>query len=222
MDTDAKKLTLSELRQLADDEAAANTKAQSEAAAIQRRQSRGDMQIEKLFATAPRPDHPRFQSAREMWMWHFVRAIIAAGYRDNLLRMVPPDGAPRPWQMTVKLLQDATADASRKNVARLVQECGEGIDWYKPLLYEHDWLRSWIFDGRPHFDPDSLIVDEVSIVETDYLPAESPTQCAKRMRHGLDWVKKRIEEDQLRRITITSKLWRLHREDVKTLGGDIA
>ena len=52
-----------------------------------------------------------------------------------------------------------------------------------------------------------------------YLPAESPKQCAKRMRKGLDWVKARIDDGQLRHKKVSARSWRLHRDDVRKLGG---
>jgi hypothetical protein len=54
-----------------------------------------------------------------------------------------------------------------------------------------------------------------------YLPAESPSQCAKRMKHGLDWVKARIKDGRLRYRKVTARSWRLHRDDAKKLGGKI-
>lgn len=54
-----------------------------------------------------------------------------------------------------------------------------------------------------------------------YLPAESPSECAKRMRHAIDWVKDRIDDGPLRREIVTKRSWRLHREDVRKLGSDL-
>ncbi|MDZ4685268.1 MAG: hypothetical protein SH850_09265 [Planctomycetaceae bacterium] len=54
-----------------------------------------------------------------------------------------------------------------------------------------------------------------------YLPAESPKQCANRMRCHLDTVKRYIDAGKLKRIIVTARRWRLHREDVRKLGGKI-
>ncbi len=57
--------------------------------------------------------------------------------------------------------------------------------------------------------------------EDEFLPAETPSECAKRLQKSLDTLKRYIKTGKLRCKKVTARSWRLHREDLRTLGGKI-
>jgi hypothetical protein len=62
---------------------------------------------------------------------------------------------------------------------------------------------------------------EQPVAEDPYLRAETPTQCAKRIKRGLDTLKRYINNRTVRCEKINDRLWRLHREDVRKFGGKL-
>ena len=105
-------------------------------------------------------------------------------------------------------------------------------------LEKKDWLlNTWTFstpEGKGSFaltmagrsvlawsEAESLAdkTDSLDGGEDPYLPAESPSDCAKRMEKHLDTVKRYIEDGKLRCKKVTQRSWRLHRKDVWELGG---
>lgn len=55
-----------------------------------------------------------------------------------------------------------------------------------------------------------------------YLPGERPAQCAKRINCHLDTLKRYIDKGIVRCVKVPdSKLWRLHKDDVRNVGGKI-
>ncbi len=57
--------------------------------------------------------------------------------------------------------------------------------------------------------------------EEDYLPADTPTQCAKKISRSLPTLKTYIKKGIVRCIKVDDRLWRLHRKDVHDVGGKL-
>lgn len=54
-----------------------------------------------------------------------------------------------------------------------------------------------------------------------WLPGETPSECAKRVCKHITTLKRWIDEGKVRRKKLSPRLWRLHRDDVKAVGGRV-
>lgn len=57
--------------------------------------------------------------------------------------------------------------------------------------------------------------------DDDYLPAELPSECAKRIGVHRTTLNRYIADGTVRCRKVTGHRWQLHRDDVKTLGGSL-
>ena len=88
-------------------------------------------------------------------------------------------------------------------------------------VYKHAGLQPDQFKKLPYHERLPFLqmaVQSEGINESDWLPAELPSKCAKNLSMSLDTLQRRIKEKAVRVDVISQKSWRLHRVDAAKLG----
>ena len=113
---------------------------------------------------------------------------------------------------------------------KVAEHCGANL---KPLSQEQQWELACNL-LRSHYHTLEMSVEEIALLQAKirrerakhlgnptYLPAELPSECAKRIGRSLDTLHTYIRDGKVRCIKETKRSWRLHRDDVKKFGGKL-